>query len=205
MKFFHEGGHSKTICESCAKVQTTTFMYRDVPFSDAAGVVKDILVGVCDGCGEVVAVPAQSTAAIRSAREKATESIEAMLPAAYVEALDLACHAIDPKASQDLRKRVLLFYVHQFAVGELDIARLKNGRELFDKVPPRQASGIRKRLSFKISKAMSEEFERVITKTEMKKTDLLKSLVAEIKFDIVDQAKPSHMSTMRAMSAVASA
>lgn len=205
MKLFHAGEHSKAICETCGKVQTTTFMYRDVPFSDTPGMAKDILVGVCNGCDQVLSIPAQSTAAIRSAKLRATESIEALLPAAYVEALDLACHAIDPTASLDLRKRVLLFYVHQFAVGAMDIARLKKGRALSNQATTQHSHAVRKRLSFKVSKAMSDEFAQVVAKTEMKKTDVLRSLVAEIKYDIVDQAKASHLALMRAICAVASA
>jgi hypothetical protein len=40
---------------------------RDVPFSDRQGVVKDILVGICDACGEIVAIPPLSTEAIKAA------------------------------------------------------------------------------------------------------------------------------------------
>lgn len=205
MKFFHAGEHSRAICETCAKVHATTFVYRDVPFSDAPGTVKDILVGVCNGCGQVVSIPAQSTAAIRSNRERATESIEALLPASYVEALDLACHTIDPLASLDLRKRVLLFYVHQFAVGAINIARLKKGRALSSSATPENSGAVRKRLSFKISKAMAQEFEQVVAQAEMNKTDVLRALVAEIKHDVVDQAKASHLALMRTIYAVASA
>lgn len=62
---FHEGARSKAICSHCRKVVGTTFVRRDVSFSDGSKrVAKNILVAVCDVCGQVVATPPGSTAAI---------------------------------------------------------------------------------------------------------------------------------------------
>ncbi len=67
MKLFLEGDKSKAICERCAAIVQTTFVRRDVPFSDGSGLAKNILVGSCNECGDVLAIPAQSTAAISRA------------------------------------------------------------------------------------------------------------------------------------------
>lgn len=56
---------SKAICFNCKDVVATTFLYKDVPFSDGSGVVENILAAVCDVCGEVVATPAQATPQIK--------------------------------------------------------------------------------------------------------------------------------------------
>lgn len=65
----HEpGGKSSAICEGCARVVPTTFLYRDVPFSDGVGVARDVLAAVCDECNEVVAIPAQSVPIVIAAR-----------------------------------------------------------------------------------------------------------------------------------------
>jgi hypothetical protein len=69
MKIFCEGDKSKAVCAACSAVQPTTFVRKDVPFSTGEGLVKDILVGVCDLCQRVVSIPAQSTPAISSARK----------------------------------------------------------------------------------------------------------------------------------------
>lgn len=68
MKLYQEGDHGTAICGHCEKVVTTTFMRRDVPFSDGKGIAKAILVGVCNTCSQVVSIPSQSTPAIRDAR-----------------------------------------------------------------------------------------------------------------------------------------
>lgn len=63
---WREGETSKAACSGCGKVVTTTFRVRDVPFDDGSGVAEGILASVCDRCGAVVAIPAQSSAAIQS-------------------------------------------------------------------------------------------------------------------------------------------
>ena len=65
---YNPGDKSRAICEGCAKVVATTFAHRDVPFSYGSGGVRDILVAVCDACEAIIAVPAQSTPAIRQAQ-----------------------------------------------------------------------------------------------------------------------------------------
>ena len=71
MKFFEAGDTSKAICESCKALVPTTFQSRDVAFDDGSGSVKDILAAVCDHCDTVVSIPAQSTPAIKRARDTA--------------------------------------------------------------------------------------------------------------------------------------
>ena len=68
MKFFVKGDKSKALCEKCGLV-STTFDYRDVPFSDGSGVASDILVAECDVCHRVVAIPAQSALRICEAAQ----------------------------------------------------------------------------------------------------------------------------------------
>lgn len=69
-KLFHEGDKSQAICSRCGGLVDTTFIRRDVRFSDGNGLATDILVAVCDVCDDVVAVPSQSTPAIREARQR---------------------------------------------------------------------------------------------------------------------------------------
>ncbi|WP_172746163.1 hypothetical protein [Neorhizobium sp. T7_12] len=52
--------------------------------------MKGILAAVCDECDAVVAIPAQSTPAIRRAREVAEVALEVSIPAPEVEILDAA-------------------------------------------------------------------------------------------------------------------
>lgn len=62
---FNINDKSKAVCGFCEKVVTTTFKIRNVPVKDSDKVIKDILVGVCDECDNVVTTPAQSTPEIK--------------------------------------------------------------------------------------------------------------------------------------------
>ena len=68
MKIFIEGDKSTAFCFCCSDIVQTTFFLRNVSFSDGRGIAMDILVGVCDKCEQVVAIPAQSVPAISRAR-----------------------------------------------------------------------------------------------------------------------------------------
>jgi Fe2+ or Zn2+ uptake regulation protein len=70
MKAWQAGDHSRAMCSTCQKVVTTTFNFYDIPFSDYASVVKNIIAGACDECGTVITIPPQSTSSIQSSLEK---------------------------------------------------------------------------------------------------------------------------------------
>ena len=158
--FFFEGDQSKAICGDCKALRSTTFRYRDVPFSDGTGTVKHILAGVCNECDSVVSIPAQSTPAISKARNKVLEAVEAVLPAPYLDILDLACFKIDPESSTDLRKGLLMFYVHQFAEGSFDFKRLKRSSKTLASRPGME-SKTRRRLSMKTTHRLAMAFESI--------------------------------------------
>lgn len=203
MKLHFEGEKGRAVCSKDG-LSTMTFARADVPFSDGEGLARDILVGICDRCGMVVAVPPQSTPAIKAAREKATASIEANLPAIYLDALDLACYRIDPQATQDFRKRLLLYYV--VYVSENKKRALKVGHNLakLDEVfRAGEASKARRRLSMKVTPSLSSRVERLMEMSKLNRTDLLKSLVVQIDKDIVKPAKPANLDKLQALAAVA--
>lgn len=72
MKKYNAGDKSRAICSKCG-LEDTTFQYRDLLLSEQNMMVHNILVGVCDGCGDTVSTPSQSTPqiqeALRSVRE----------------------------------------------------------------------------------------------------------------------------------------
>ena len=68
MRIFSEAHVERAVCDIDGVV-TATFRYRDVPFSDGSGVVRNLLVGVCDVCDEVILSPPQAVPVIAAARE----------------------------------------------------------------------------------------------------------------------------------------
>ncbi len=61
---YQRGDKSKAICWSCEALVITTFALHDVPLSDGSRIAQGVLAAVCDQCGNVVAVSAQSTSAV---------------------------------------------------------------------------------------------------------------------------------------------
>lgn len=68
MTDFKPGDIKSTLCYRDGRV-SASFQYRDVPVSNSHCVVKNILVGVCDTCQDVIIIPAQSTPVIKQAIE----------------------------------------------------------------------------------------------------------------------------------------
>lgn len=65
-----EGDKRKGLCYFCEKKVDATYKIRDIKFNDMEGIVKDILVLVCNDCNKIIATPFQSTAAIREVIDK---------------------------------------------------------------------------------------------------------------------------------------
>jgi len=203
MKVFLEGDKGKAICERCAAVVPTTFVRRDVPFSDGSGVAKNILAAACDVCGDVVAIPAQSTPAIRRARKEALDSLEASLPAIYVDLLDYAVHVIDRHASTDFRRVLLTYFVHKAATDKRAPARLKKAHDRAVLKYPERRGAARRRLSMKVPHRVAEELRKLEEQTALNTTELLKSVVFEIQDKVLDQPTAAVLDELRTLSAVA--
>lgn len=203
MKLFRAGEKSQGICYHCRGIVDATFHYRDVPFSDGNGVVKDILALVCDTCDEVIATPAQSTPAIKAARETAVKSVEVSLPASFIEVLDLAAFRIDPDATTEFRKRLLAYYIHRAAESDQPAEhfkdRIRKGAQRFDDRAPKR------RLSFKVTPRLNGEIDKIIEKSNLTKSELIKSLVMQIDEDILQPKSPQNMKELRRLAAVAAA
>lgn len=73
-----EGDKSKGICYECGKVVEATYKIRDMKFKDTKGIVKDILVLVCDVCNKTIATPAQSTPAIKATLDRMNKEAASM-------------------------------------------------------------------------------------------------------------------------------
>lgn len=189
-KFYIVGDKSRAICPHCAKLVETTFAYRDVPFDDGVGEAKSILAATCDECGAVVAIPAQSTPAIRKARPVAEIPLEISLAAPEMEILDAAAFQIDSQATSRFRKVLFTYYLSRLErdADELEIVKRdlpawiiqrtrKSSSKL--KIPNR-------RLSFKLAPRTEQKVEDVLKKTGWSKTNLVRGVVMMVEKDILE-------------------
>ncbi|MGC5702830.1 hypothetical protein J4P02_21735 [Pseudomonas sp. NFXW11] len=199
MKLYLQGDRGKALCEHCQQVVGITYLRRDLPFSDGQGQARDILVGVCDLCASAVAIPPQSTPAIKEARKHQLTSIEARLPAVYLDVLDAAMHSVAEDAGVQMRK--LFFGYYLSAQSGLDLAQVHGGFTAYLEQQVRArglpASQPMKRLSLKVNHYVAEDLARLLQATRMSQTELLKSLIAQIREDVLEGANPAVIADLR--------
>jgi hypothetical protein len=80
MHLWREGDRSVGICERCRKRVDTRFERRTFPMERPRVDVPDVLVAVCEECGEIVAIPHQSTPKIAEARARELTKVEVRIP-----------------------------------------------------------------------------------------------------------------------------
>lgn len=203
MQIYFEGDTGRALCEHCQALVAFVYGRRDVPFSDGQGQARDILVGVCSGCETVVAIPPQSTPAIRDARKQQLKSIEARLPAVYLDVLDAAMHEVSSDAGVNLRKIFLGYYFQALALAD-GAAGLQAAHEAFVLALDEQlrqralaAPAATRRLSMKINPHIAEDFLVLLQRTQMSQTELLKSVIARIWVDVHEVRNPEVIGALR--------
>jgi hypothetical protein len=85
MVIHKEGDTSKSICEKCGNIVSTTFRYAE--FSVNGSKIPDVLQGFCDVCGDSVSLPHQSTFKIREFRDNHNHPMEFRIPPHYIDIL----------------------------------------------------------------------------------------------------------------------
>ncbi|MDT7525393.1 MULTISPECIES: hypothetical protein [Idiomarinaceae] len=194
MKIFKVGDSHKAACTTCQSFGDTTFQLRDVPFSDGSGIVKNVLVGVCDKCDSVVLLPHQSTPAVKRQYETKRKPVEGRLPAHLIDILNLA--TIEIGASIDFVPNLMKYYIH--ALSENEMAAKSITQYLNSELAKGRAD---KRLSLK-GRLLASEIERLKVITDIANTtDLLKSIVLKINEDLLLKRKAAPIKELRNISA----
>ena len=70
MGYFSEGETIRAFCSNCRKHVNSTYVQRTLPIENGLGLIRNALLLVCNECDEVIAIPAQSEDAIKSAIDK---------------------------------------------------------------------------------------------------------------------------------------
>lgn len=210
MKLLLEGDRGKALCEHCQQVITTTYVRRNVPFSDGRGEAKDILVGVCDVCDTILAIPAQSTPAIKEARKQQLTPIEARLPAVYLDVLDSAMFSVTQDAGVQMRKLFFSYYFRELVTAKASQSLHRVHCEFHQLLTQQMAardlapSHSMKRLSMKVNHYVADDFSILLETTHMTRTDLLKSVICQIQVDVVGNRNPTVISDLQRLARVAS-
>lgn len=190
MKIIKVGDTQKVACNHCKRFENVTYKLRTVPFSDGKGVVKNVLVGVCDCCNSVVVLPHQSTPLVKKQLELRRNSLESRVPAHMVDILNLV--SVELSGGTDFVQGLMKFYIH--ALSNNDISPVSISKYLASDL----ASGeSQKRISIK-GRLVSEDLSRlkVLTKIDST-TDLLKGVVLKINDDVLVHKKLKTIRTLK--------
>ena len=182
MNILKVGDAKKAACEHCKAFTTATFMLRDVPFSDGAGVAKNVLVGVCSQCDKVSTLPHQSTPAIKKQLNVQRKALESRVPAHIIDILNLASYELS--GNTDFVPNLIKYYIHAFAQKTMAASGLNHylKSDLFQ-------GKAQKRLSIKGRKVLEEiSIIKQLAKIEST-TDLIKSIALKINDDVLVNKK----------------
>lgn len=182
MKILKVGDTKKAACNSCKSFENVTFKLKDTPFSDGSGIVKNVLVGVCDRCNSVVVLPHQSAPAVKRQLEVQRKTLESRVPAHMVDILNLVSDELGGGA--EFIPSMMKFYIH--SLSNRDISPQDISKYLHSDLAKGKAQ---KRISLK-GRHVIEELSHLKEITKINTTtDLIKSIVLKINDDILVNKK----------------
>lgn len=190
MKILKVGDTQKAACNKCKSFKDVTFKLRDVPFNDDSGIVKNVLVGVCNTCSSVVVLPHQSTPLVKKQLEIQRKATESRVPAHMIDILNLVC--LELKGGTEFIPNLMKYYIHLLSTNEIssqDMSKYLNSELAKGKA--------QKRISIK-GRFVSEELKHLKEITDIKSTtDLIKSIVLRINDDVLVKKKKSTIKQLK--------
>lgn len=192
MKILRVGDTKRAACNNCESFEKITFKLRDVPFSDASGVVKNVLVGVCDNCDSVAVLPHQSTPVVKKQLEMQRKALESRVPAHIIDILNLA--SFELSGSIDFVPNLMKFYIHSLSTKSISAVGFP--KYLSSELSKGKAQ---KRLSIK-GRRVTEEVNVLKEITHIESTsDLLKGIVLKIHDDVLVKKDIKAISALRSI------
>lgn len=182
MKILKVGDTQKAACDHCKGFVPVTFKLRTVPFSDGVGAVKNVLVGVCDGCDCVVVLPHQSTPVVKKQMDAQRTPVESRVPAHMVDILNLA--SVELSGSTEFVPGLIKFYIHSLSNDDI------SSRDIPKYLESELAKGkSQKRISIK-GRLVAEEIGRLKEITSIRSTtEVIKAVVLKINDDVLVKKK----------------
>ncbi len=180
----------KAACNKCKSFEDVTFKLRDAPLSDGSGIVKNVLVGVCNKCDSIAVLPHQSVPAIQKHLEIQRKSIESRVPAHMIDILNLASSELG--GGSDFAPNLIKYYIHMLANTKISQTKITN--YLNSSLAEGKAQ---KRISIK-GRHVTEELNALKKITNINATtDLIKVIVLRINDDVLVNKKQNTIKQLK--------
>jgi len=179
-RILRDGDKGRAICEDCRARVTTTYRRRDVPMSDGSGLVRNVLVGVCDTCDTIVSLPQQSVPMVKAVVKRKRTSVEARVPVHVRDMLAMVSDAMGHGPGFD--QHIVRFYISEWAEKGVPRTRLARYRrdELF------YGNEATARLSYKFRGA-DDLVNTLREESGMNTTELLKAVTFAAYEDVIER------------------
>ncbi len=192
MKLYKVGEKSKAICQECRQVRSTTFKERNVPLVSGKGTVPNVLVAICDACDSVVSIPQQSVPRIQEVIHSARHPIETRLPRHLIDALILACYELGASTNESKQTVVFRYYLQKVSKAKTLQSKLKCYLSTDDAEGKADA-----RFSIKLNDTLYALFVKLEKQTKLKKSELVKCIIVQMKRDLLDDKKKEPREDLR--------
>ncbi len=190
MKILKVGDTQQAVCNHCKAFSSVTFKLRDVPFSDGSGVVRNVLVGVCDQCDSVAVLPHQSTPAVNKQIEIQRKALESRVPAHMIDILNLV--SVELSGGTEFVPNLIKYYIH--SLSNRDMSARGITKYLNSDLAKGKAV---KRISLK-GRMVIDDIATLKKITNISSTtDLLKSIVLKINDDVLINKKSKTINQLK--------
>lgn len=198
MRIWKEGDRLEAVCERCGDVCDATYRYRTVRLRETGVDVPNVLVGICDVCDEVVAIPDQSAPRLKEARERQTVKV----PLRMSRELDDVLHLVADRfqAAADLFTGMLVrYYLHE---ARTDPELLSRAARLAHSPLATQPQQVR--ASFYVGTELLETMDARMREAGIAgRSELIRGLIIAAKEDLLDDRAPRRKEELKQIAAVA--
>lgn len=169
------------------------FVYRDLTL-DSGVVVEDVLVGVAEDSGEVLAVPAQSTPRIKLARLAGKdETFSVRIPFELIDILWGVSYELGANPTK-FNPALIRFYLHE-ATDHRTMARRLKKLSISDLA----AKTSKSRLTLRSSADLLSRVKQVEERDGVSRSELVRGAVIAVKEDVFDRPKKARLAQLRAI------
>ena len=197
MYILKEGEQGKAVCSSCERRVDITYRYRSVRLEQTGTMIENVLAGVCDACGEIALLPAQSVPRLKEAREAKLQTINARIPAHLEDVLHVVAGRYGA-ATASFTSALLRYYLREVATNEPFARRVRRLAEV------EMASGrANARLSLRLSERLwTRAWEEAREAGIQRQTDMLKGLIIAALQDSAGRRAPARKRILEGIAAV---
>lgn len=180
MRILKEGDRGEAVAPGRGVVPVV-YEYRTFRLEQSGVDVPDVLVGVCEQTGEILAVPAQSTPKLKLAREEAKDAtIQIRLPETLRDVLYLLSDYFGT-GGKKLWPALLRFYLKEVTESERLTRRIVRlaGSPLASGEPS-------SRFAIRVSTALVADLDRLAARSSVTRSDLARGVIVAAKEDVLD-------------------